>query len=554
MTASYIIGLDYGTGSARGVLINAATGEQIGSHTHTYHHGVMTHDLPDGTPLPRAWALQNAADYLDAAQEILSELGRDRVIESIGLGFTASSPLPTTKNGVALSELYPSEPHAYVKLWKHQAAQPYADAINREGGAFLQNFGGRLSGEWLLPKAAQIASEAPHLWDLTGRFIEAGDWLVWQLTGREARSLGFAAYKAQYSQAEGYPSGIVTGLSEKLSGPHRVGSAAGGLSEAWRSRTGINGRAVVAVAVIDSHVVLPAVGGVSAGCLVGALGTSAAYLFLSEQFRPLPPGIEGVARDGSVRDLWCYEAGQAGFGDTLGWFVNAFPRGADPAESFRNYNHEAAELEPGASHLVALDWWNGNRVPLADSSLSGLLVGLTTKTTAVDIYRALIDSLCFGGRAIVDLFETGGLAIDRILLTSGLAQNNPLVVQTMADVLGRVVEVPKIAHATAVGAAIHGAFAAGIVAGFAEGAKKFGARDFGLIRPNPARSDIYDGLYCQYRALGADRTLQHSMHVLNSLAGPTSDKTAASANLVGQETRKDHDRSKGGKHKSSFSN
>src|SRR5205814_1533220 len=162
-------------------------------------------------------------------------------------------------------------------------------------------------------------------------------WLVWQLTGHEVRSLGFAAYKAQYSEAEGYPQGMVPGLSERLSVPHRIGSSGGSLSEAWRTRTGISGRAIVAVAVIDYH-----------------------------------------------------------------------------------------------------------GVPLADSNLSGLLLGLTTETTGVGIYRALIESLCFGARTVVDLFEAGDFAINHVILTSGLAQNNPLLVQIMADVLGRVVEVPSI--------------------------------------------------------------------------------------------------------------
>jgi L-ribulokinase len=333
VSGSYLIGLDYGTESARGVLIDAISGEQRGSHVRAYRHGVMTRALPNGTSLPRAWALQDAADYLEAAQEILTALGRERTIEAIGIGFTASSPLPVAKSGVALSERYPAEPQAYVKLWKHGAAQVYAEAINRNGGAFLANFGGKLSGEWLLAKAAQIAQEAPQIWAETEGFIEAGDWLVWQLTGVEARSLGLAAYKAQYSATDGYPAGIVPGLTGKLSVPLRVGSAAGALREDWRRRTGIEGRAIVAVAVIDSHVVLPAVGGVSSGSFVAALGTSAVYLYLTDAFRPLPPGIEGVAWDGSIRDLWCYEAGQAGFGDTLAWFVRTFPRAVESGES-----------------------------------------------------------------------------------------------------------------------------------------------------------------------------------------------------------------------------
>jgi L-ribulokinase len=519
MARRYVIGLDYGTESARGVLLDVESGEQIASHARSYRHGVMT-SLPDGPVLPPLWALQNAADYVEAAEQILSALGRGREIEGIGLGFTASSPMPATEQGVALSQLHPHEPHAYVKLWKHGAAQPQAEAINAKGGAFLDNFGGKLSGEWLLAKAAQIAEEAPEIWQETGRFIEAGDWLVWQLTGQETRSLGFAAYKAQYSVETGYPTDIVPDLAGKLIRPQPIGASVGSLSAAWRERTGISGQAAVAVAVIDSHVILPAVGGVSDGCLVGALGTSAVYLALGKVFRPLPPGIEGVAFDGSVRDLWCYEAGQAGFGDTLAWFVQTFPRAEDPAENFRLYNAEAATLAPGANHLLALDWWNGNRVPLADSGLSGLLLGLKTSSTAAGIYRALLESLCFGARSILDLFVAGNFAIERVILSSGLALNNPLLVQIMADIIERDIEVPEIDNPTAVGAAIHGAVAAGVVADYPAGSARFGARSFKRYRPDEHAAFAYRTLYSNYRALSADPAVRSVMHDLNRIVPP----------------------------------
>lgn len=529
MSGSFIIGLDYGSESARGVLIDAGSGEQVASHTHEYSHGIMTHSLPDGTKLPRAWALQNAADYVEAAEEILGKLGGGRVIESIGIGFTASSPMPATADGVALSQILPNDPHAYVKLWKHGAAQSYADTINAKGGAFLDNFGGKLSGEWLLAKAAQIAAEAPSTWAKTGRFIEGGDWLVWQLTGIEARSLGFAAYKAQYSDTGGYPDVIVPELAEKLSPPLRIGSSGGQLTLDWRMRTGIEGAAIVAVAVIDSHVVLPAIDAVSSGCFVGALGTSAAYLFLNEDFRPLPPGIEGVAKDGSVLDLWCYEAGQASFGDMLAWFVKAFPRGNSMAESFRLYNSEVAGIPAGTNHLVALDWWNGNRVPLADSGLSGLLLGLTMDTTAAGIYRALMESLCYGAKSVIDLFEAADFRIERILMTSGLAQNNPLLVQIMADVMQRRIDVPEIDNPTAVGAAIHGAVAAGLVASYGEGAARFGAHTYKPYEPRAEHAETYRALYQSYRDLCATRAVRNAMHGLNEIV-PASPVTGVRPN------------------------
>ncbi len=197
MSGGYIIGLDYGTLSARGVLIDAASGRIEASHTHTYRHRVMSDTLPDGTRLPPAWALQHAPDYTEAAEQILGTIGRGKIVHGIGLGFTASSPLPARADGTPLSVLYSDQPHAYVKLWKHQAAQPWADRLNAAHGKFMDPFGGKVSAEWLLAKAAQLADEAPALWVAADRFIEGGDWLVWQFTGQEARSQGFAAYNTK---------------------------------------------------------------------------------------------------------------------------------------------------------------------------------------------------------------------------------------------------------------------------------------------------------------------------------------------------------------------
>jgi L-ribulokinase len=498
MPESYLVGLDFGSESARGVLIDVVTGQQCAHHLHPYRHGIMTRTLPGGVPLPAGFALQNAHDYLEAAETILRTIGEGREIASIGVDFTASSPLPALVDGRSLSEVLPDEPHAYVKLWKHAGAQGYAKAINRDGGSFLANFGGKVSGEWLLAKAAQIAAEAPDAWRRCGKFIESGDWLVWRLTDREARSLDFAAYKAQYAADAGYPAQVVEGLASRLTAPRPVGSAAGPLSQEWRARTGLRGEAIVAVAVIDSHVALPAVGAHEPGVLVGALGTSAAYLLLDDAERPMPQGIEGRAYGAALPDLWCYEAGQAAFGDVLAWFVRAFPRSDELDDSFAFYNREAAAQAPGQNRLVAIDWWNGNRVPYADKGLRGLIAGLNLSTSAIDIYRALMDSLCFGARSIVDRFRDDGIPVKRVVLTSGLAKSNPFLLQIMADVLGQTIHAPEIDNPTCVGAAIHGAVAAGVVTGFQDGAERFGARRFDAYRPDQAREVAYGKLYREY--------------------------------------------------------
>jgi L-ribulokinase len=195
--------------------------------------------------------------------------------------------------------------------------------------------------------------------------------------------------------------------------------------------------------VIDSHVALPAVGAYGPGVLVGALGTSAAYLLLDNGERQMPAGVEGRAYGAALPGLWCYEAGQAAFGDVLAWFVRAFPRSNNVTENFARYNREAAALAPGQNGLVAVDWWNGNRVPYADKALRGLIAGFDMSTTAVDIYRALMDSICFGARSIIDRFRCGGMPVERIVLTSGLAKSNPFLLTVMPMCWDRLCTFPR---------------------------------------------------------------------------------------------------------------
>ncbi|WP_244831678.1 FGGY-family carbohydrate kinase [Caballeronia sp. TF1N1] len=519
MSGGYLIGLDYGTDSARGVLVDIESGEVCATHAHRYRHGTLIDALPGGLPLKAGWALQNAPDYLECAEVILAALGRGKRIEAIGIGFTASSPLPASADGTPLSTRFPDDPHAYVKLWKHQSAQPWADEISRERGVHLTKSGGKTSGEWLPAKAAQLAAEAPTLWAQTERFIEAGDWLVWQLTGTEARSSDMARYKAHYSDA-GYPPLGVDGLATRSSAPKRIGSSAGTVRREWIERTGMLGEPAVAVAAIDSHVILPAIGATQAGTLVGALGTSAVYMLLDDTERPLPDGIEGVAKDAALPGLWCYEAGQAGFGDALAWFVKTAPLAEDLPANFSAYNASAARLRPGESGLLALDWWNGCRVPLSDPQVSGMLLGLRTTTTRAEIYRAMMESLCFGARTIIELMQSEGAPVTRTILASGLSENNRFLLQLMADVLGKPVSVPDMHNATAVGAAIHGAVAAGVVRDFTDGAARFGARAFQHFEPDAASADVYEALFEQYRMLASRAELREAMHVVSRLALP----------------------------------
>ena len=137
----------------------------------------------------------------------------------IGTDFTACTVLPVLGDGTPLCELpeLADRPHAYVKLWKHHAAQPQADRINelahRRGEPWISRYGGLISSEWEFAKGLQLLEEDPEVYDRMDHFVEAADWIVWQLTGRYVRNACTAGYKGIYQDGR-YPDRRLPGRAE----------------------------------------------------------------------------------------------------------------------------------------------------------------------------------------------------------------------------------------------------------------------------------------------------------------------------------------------------
>ncbi|HEV8462662.1 MAG TPA: ribulokinase [Gaiellaceae bacterium] len=522
MSERYAIGIDFGTESGRAVLVSLEDGRELATTVYPYSNGVLDDRLPapyEHVELGPDWALQDPEDYLRTLREtvppLLAETGVDPAdVVGVGIDFTACTMLPTLADGTplcALEELR-AQPHSWVKLWKHHAAQPHADRINavaaERGETWPARYGGRYSSEWFFSKALQILDEAPEIYDRAARLIEAADWVVWQLTGEETRNSCTAGYKALWSKRDGFPSDAFFGaldprfaqvVDEKMSRQVvSIGTRAGGLSEEAATWTGLLPGTAVAVANVDAHVSAPAATVTEPGTMVIIMGTSNCHILLGDREQTVE-GMCGVVEDGVVPGLFGYEAGQSAVGDIFAWFVTSV--GGEHAVLER----EAAELRPGASGLLALDWWNGNRSVLVDADLRGLLVGMTLATTAPEIYRALLEATAFGTRVIVEAFERSGVPVDRIVACGGLPDRNRLLMQIYADVTGREFSIAASSQTPALGAAMFGGVAAGTENGGYDSIVDASRRMAGLrsevFRPDPAHRDVYDRLYAEYLRL-----------------------------------------------------
>ncbi|MCY9665485.1 ribulokinase [Paenibacillus alginolyticus] len=535
MSKRYAIGVDYGTESGRAVLVDLSDGTEVADHVTPYPHNVIDEKLPvSGIKLAYDWALQHPQDYIDVlTQSVPAVVQASGVnpadIIGLGIDFTACTILPIDKEGQPLcfNPQLTNNPHSWVKLWKHHAAQDEANLINEiaesRGESFLPRYGGKISSEWMIAKVWQILNEAPDIYDQTDRFLEAADWVVSQMTGQSeiVRNSCTAGYKSIWHKKDGYPSKAffqaldprLENLTEtKLRGDVvPLGTKAGELTETMAKRMGLKAGTAIAVGNVDAHAAVPGVGVVTPGKLVMAMGTSICHMLLGTEEKEVE-GMCGVVEDGIIPGYMGYEAGQSAVGDIFAWYVEqgvpAYVQAAAEQEGTNVHEwleRHASAYKPGETGLLALDWWNGNRSVLVDTELNGLILGYSLLTKPDEIYRTLLEATAFGTRKIVDAFHNNGVEVQELYACGGLPQKNQLLMQIYADVTNREIKIADSKQTPALGAAMFGAVAAGAVNGgydnIVDAAHKMARVRKETFKPIAENVAVYEQLYQEYSKL-----------------------------------------------------
>lgn len=521
--SKYALGVDFGTLSARAVLLDVDTGIELAEAVSEYEHAVIEEKLPNTEiKLEKKWALQNPNDYIKSFVNVCRQISKKNNLEnliSIGIDFTSCTVLPVDSKGTPLCNLdeWKNNPHAWVKLWKHHAAQPQADKINKvahnQGYNWIHYYGGKISSEWLFPKLLQIFEEDRKLYEEMDSFIEAGDWLVWQLTGNDKRSLTMAGYKAMYDPENGFPDkdffkaldpSFENVVQEKLKSEYfPVTSIAGKINNFFAKKTGIPANTPISVSNIDAHVAVASTGTTHGGQLLSVIGTSSCDIVLSKKKKKVK-GISGVVLGGGGNELYAYESGQNAVGDIFEWFINELVPEKIYKEAklnnlsiFEFLEGKAAKIKPGSTGLLALDWHNGSRSVLMDTDLTGVILGLTLNTKPEEIYRALIEATAFGKRQTIEAYEARGIDINEVKFTGGISFKNKLLNQIYADILGKDIWVSPYLQTPALGAAIFGAVAADEELTIDIVQEKLNRKAM-IYYPNEKNKLVYNEIYKEY--------------------------------------------------------
>lgn len=561
----YVIGIDFGTLSARACVFGVEDGEELGSGTHEYAHGVMDSklDAGDGERLPPEFALQVPADYVESMINSVTEAMKASDIDAndvigIGIDFTSATVLACKGDGTPLCELdeFKNNPHAYVKLWKHHGASEQAERIvelaEKKGVDWLDRFGGAVSSELMIPKILETLEEAPEVYQATEIFCDAVDWIPWILTGVPHLAAGDTGYKKLYQDGK-FPDpefmrelnpDFENVVAEKLDLPLMpLGGKVGELTAEYAEKLGLPEGIAVATGNIDAHVTAAAVQAVENGQLTAIMGTSACYLVSNEQAK-IVDGMFGVVDGGIVDGAWGYESGQTAIGDIFAWFLrNCVPASYSQEAEQRSISvHEylselAAEQQIGEHGLIALDWHNGNRSVLMDPKLSGLMIGMTLATTPEDQYRALLEASCFGARTIIEAYENSGVDVTEVIVAGGLVKNK-LLMQMLSDILHKPLSMADNQQPGAHGSAVFAAVAAGAYDDVRAASTAMGSKQENVYQPDEQRGKEYDVLFEEYTRLHDyfGRGGDDIMHRLRQLRHDARDKHTATLPGEGGDT------------------
>ncbi len=526
----YTIGLDFGSLSCRGILVDTSDGHICAEAAMAYPHGVLTEALPDGTPLPKDFALQHPRDFREAleavARELVSQCDRPENIVGISIDTTVSTVIAVDSDFVPLceSEEFASHPHAFAKMWKHHGAAPMAKRIEHickeQSRPYLDWYGGSISSESLFMKAIETFVRDREVYDAAECFIELADYISSLLAGEIIFSIPLLKAKAFYENGL-YPDNEflaafdpeLVGLPNKLSEAFSrktfayPGAPAGKLCREMAEKLGLPEGIAVSAGTADSYSPIMGIGITGAGQMIMTIGTSTGIMIMSDE----PKRVEGVTV--SLNDIFypgkCgYGSGQTSSGDALGWFAeNCIPARYEREAEEKGISvqalltEKAALLPPGSGGVMALDWLNGNKSCLANPRLSGLFVGLTLSTRPEQMYRALIEATAFGARAIIENYEKSGVPVREIRAAGGIVGKNKLLMQIYADVIGIPIMASRCPQVPALGAAIFAACAAGEYRDVESAVAAMACKDFDIYTPVSEKRDEYDLLYAEYMTL-----------------------------------------------------
>jgi L-ribulokinase len=548
MNTAYVIGVDYGTDSVRSIIVDAANGQEVAADVFYYPRWKDQLYCDAASNRFR----QHPLDYIEGLEQTIKRCllraGANVAvnIKAISVDTTGSSPVIMNKEGtpLALLDSFENNPNAMFILWKDHTAVKEAAEINAHAAKFdvnyLQYVGGIYSSEWFWSKLLHVLRADEKVRNAAYSFVEHCDWIPFLLTGGSnvaslKRSVCAAGHKALFAKEfGGLPPNeffksldpLLDGFTSRLSHKAYTSSeSAGNLSKEWAERLGLSTDVVIGVGAFDAH--MGAVGGQIEPYYVSkVMGTSTCDILVAPEKDAndiLVKGICGQVHGSVIPGMLGMEAGQSAFGDAYAWFRNLLmwplkqilsqsnmidsdksKQLIDESESklIAELSKYAAQLEVNEEDELAVDWFNGRRTPDANQMLEGGFYGLSLGSDAPRMFKAVVESTCFGAKAIVDRFIEEKIPVKGLIGMGGVAKKSPFIMQMMADIMQMPIRIHRSEQTCAAGAAMFAATAAGLYNKVEDAMQAMGRGFEATFYPDASKAEVYQKRYERYKKFG----------------------------------------------------
>ncbi|MCA0382061.1 MAG: ribulokinase [Bacteroidetes bacterium] len=546
---SYVIGVDYGSDSVRTIIVNAKTGEELAADVFYYPRWQKQLYCNMQANQFR----QHPLDYVEGLETTIkncvAKVGASVAanIKALSVDTTGSTPVGTDKHGTPLAMLpgFEENPNAMFVLWKDHTGVGEAAEINAHAEKFETNYlqfvGGIYSSEWFWAKLLHVLRADEAVRNNIYSFVEHCDWIPFLLTGgndvhQMKRSVCAAGHKILWAKEwDGLPPNeffatldpVLDGITTRLfKDTYASNEAAGIISKEWAQRLGLPETVVIGVGAYDAH--MGAVGGqIEPYHLSKVMGTSTCDMMVApanEVAGKLVKGICGQVPGSVIPGMIGLEAGQSAFGDAYAWFKRLISWPLQTLLANSNLLDEATKqqliqetenaiipalskaaekIEVTVHSELAVDWFNGRRTPDANQLLTASITGLDLGSDAVHLFRAVVESTCFGAKAIVERFQEQGIPVKGLIGLGGVARKSPFVMQMMADVMNMPIRIHRSEQTCALGAAMFAATAAGIYNKVEDAMQAMGQGFDTVYEPDAAKVALYQQRYEQYKKVGA---------------------------------------------------
>ncbi|MBE7009669.1 MAG: carbohydrate kinase [Ruminococcaceae bacterium] len=511
MPNAYFMGIDTGTNSSKGVIIDE-NGTVLAVHT-TQHEmmnprpGFYEHDAE------RDWW----GDFCVISRALLEKTGIDpKDIRAVGISALGADCLPMDERCRPLRNaiLYGIDARATDEI--EELTRLYGDEqINRW-------YGRPLCSSDVMPKILWIKNKEPEVYAKTHKFLTGSSYITAKLTGNYVidRFLGLASFNPLYDPKTWRPVPELCApvcRPDQLAEIREAADVAGTVTAAAAAETGLAEGTPVITGTDDSGAEAISCGVVEPGKMMLQLGSSVYMILGTETLID----DERLWREAFIVPGLCdISAGTNTAGSLTKWYRdNLFPealameRGGGP-DAYQTMLAGVAEIPPGSGGLVTLPYFAGERTPINDPLARGAVFGLTLSHTRAHLYRSALESVGFSIRQQVRIMETHPEArVERIIAVGG-GVKNALWMQIIADILGKPVSTPE----ETVGACFGDALMAALGVGW-PGFESYAAltefiRAGKTYVPDPAAHETYCAYQTVYDELyGVTKELMHRLSV-----------------------------------------